>query len=192
MSISLFAYVTPFPEQLYFRRSCFFGPVISLEHLHFRGALSSEQWLLLGSYLFSIANLFRANLLPSRHFLRMESSLGHLLFRTATFLEEELFRIKISSEELLFEAGTSAQRQLFQKSYNLEKKNFLGKAILRITYFFWRATFLERLLFQKTLPPIAATFPEKLIFLDILFQKSCNFTATLPFHRYTSNLSVRK
>ena len=66
----------------------------------------------------------------------MESSLGHLLFRTATFLEEELFKIKISSEELLFEAGTSAQRQRFQKSYNLEKKIFLGKAIFRITYFF--------------------------------------------------------
>ena len=152
MSISLFAYVTPFPEQLYFRRSYFFTlrqssyfdttaafsdqlflqSICIFEELF----LQNSDFFSVNSYLFSIATIFRANLLPSRHFLRMESSLGHLLFRTATFLEEELFRIKISSEELLFEAGTSAQRQLFQKSYNLEKKKILEKAIFRITYFF--------------------------------------------------------
>ena len=30
--------------------------------------------------------------------------------------------------------------------------------MFRITYFFWRAVFLEQLLFQKTLPSVTATF----------------------------------
>ena len=45
------------------------------------------------------------------------SSLGQLLFGTATFLAEGLLRIKISTEELLFKTGTSAQHQLLHKSY---------------------------------------------------------------------------
>ena len=60
-----------------------------------------------------------------------------------------------------------------------------------IAYFFWRANFLERLLFQKTLPSITATFLEKLIFRNMLFQKSYYVTATLPLYNYTSYLSVR-
>ena len=48
----------------------------------------------------------------------------------------------------------------------------------RITYFFWRAVFLEQLLFQKTLPSIAATFPEELLFyftLEFLFYSCGSF-----------------
>ena len=52
------------------------------------------------------------------------SSLGQLLFGTATFLAEGLLRIKISTEELLFKTGTSAQHQLLHKSYIFEKVNF--------------------------------------------------------------------
>ena len=37
------------------------------------------------------------------------------------------------------------------------------KINFRITYFFWRVVFLEQLLFQKTLPSIAATFLEELL-----------------------------
>ena len=86
-------------------------------------------------------------------------------------------------------AGTSAQYQLFQKSYILEKANFSEKQYSAVyTYFFWRTAFLERLLFQKTLPSIAATFSEELLFYNILFQKSYYFIATVPFHSYTSYL----
>ena len=90
-----------------------------------------------------------------------------------------------------FKAGTSAQYQLFQKSYSLEKANFSEKQFSAVyTYFFWKATFLERLLLQKTLLPVAATFSEELLFYNILFQKSYYFTATVPFHSYTSYLFV--
>ena len=53
--------------------------------------------------------------------------------------------------------------------------------MFHITYFFWRAAFLERLLFQKTIPFIAATFSEELLFYKMLFQKSYYFRATIPF-----------
>ena len=40
-----------------------------------------------------------------------------------------------------------------------------------MSYFFSRATFLELLLFQKTLPCIAATFSEKLLSHKIYFSR---------------------
>ena len=54
-------------------------------------ATLSEQFYFWRSYLFT---LFQGNY--------FESSLGQLLFGTATFLAEELFRTKIPTEELLF------------------------------------------------------------------------------------------
>ena len=63
------------------------------------------------------------------------------------------------------------QCQLFQKSYILEKANFSEKQFSAVyTYFFWKATFLERLLFQKTLPSIAAAFLEELVFITYFFR----------------------
>ena len=41
---------------------------------------------------------------------------------------------------------------------------------------------LEQLLFQKTLPSIAAAFPEELLFYNILFQKSYYFS----YYKYFS------
>ena len=92
------------------------------------------------SYYFQNTYFFGAKLLLSSHFLRTGSSLGQLLFGTATFLADELLRIKISTEELLSGCsvevslqknkysekigGTSAQHQLLQKSYIFEKVNF--------------------------------------------------------------------
>ena len=68
-----------------FYRSSFFRTITSSQQLFFR-----------------IATSLRTKLLLTSHFLRKESSLGQLLFGTATFLVEESFRIKISTEELLF------------------------------------------------------------------------------------------
>ena len=82
--------------------------------------------------------------------MRIGSSVAQLFFGTANFLTEELLRIKISTEEVIFEEGTSAQHQLFQKSHILEKNNFSEKQSFVLPPFFSRATFLERLLFQKT------------------------------------------
>ena len=77
---------------------------------------------------------------------------------------------------------------LFRKA-TFWKKLIFQKAIFRITYFFWGAVFLEQLLFQKTLPPIAATFSEELLFYNTFSEELC-FTATVPFHMYTSYLVV--
>ena len=71
--------------------------------------------------------------------------------------------MKISTEKQLFEAGTSAQHQFFQKNYIFEKSKLFRKVAFRITHFFWRATFLEWLHFQKMLFSIATTFSEELL-----------------------------
>ena len=44
-----------------------------------------------------------------------------------------------------------------------------------ILFFFWRATSLEQLYFQKTLSSIAATFSEDLLFHNILFLEELLF-----------------
>ena len=59
--------------------------------------------------------------------MRIESSLGQLLFGTPTVLVEELFRIKISTEELLFPIRYFAPTSIFPESYILEKVDFLEK-----------------------------------------------------------------
>ena len=122
-----------------------------------------------------------------------------LLAYVATFLRPLYFRRNYfftllqsdhfgKTEELLFQIS-SAQHQLFQKSYVLEKANFSKKEIFCMTYFFWRAAVLEQLLFQMTLPSMAATFSEMLLVHNILFRKSYYFTDRFPFHSSTSYLS---
>ena len=81
--------------------SYFLGPAISSEQQLFEGSFF-KQSLLGGSYFFQNSYFFRAKLLPKSHFLWIESSLGQLLFVTASFLAEVLFRIKISIEGQLF------------------------------------------------------------------------------------------
>ena len=85
---------------------------------HFRVTTSIKQLLFQGSYFFRtdflfgdahfseqsffISVIFQSETSTEQPILRIESSLGQLLYVTATFLEEELFRIKISTEGLLF------------------------------------------------------------------------------------------
>ena len=59
--------------------------------------------------------------------MRIESSVGQLLFGTPTVLVEELFRIKISTEELPFAIRYFAPTSIFPESYILEKVDFLEK-----------------------------------------------------------------
>ena len=51
--------------------------------------------------------------------------------------------------------------------------------MFRITYFFWRAVFLEQLLFQKTLPSVTATFFRGATFLQYTFSEEL---VTVSFH----------
>ena len=107
--------IVTFLEQLCIQSICFFLRTPFL-----------EQLLLCISYLFQNSYFFREKLLPINHFFRRGSSLGKILFGTATFLVEEKFRIKISTEEL-FSKGIFPQPQLFKNSYFLEKANLSGK-----------------------------------------------------------------
>ena len=122
MSISLLAYVANFSGQLYFWRSYFFtrlqnnyfnATVNFSEQVFLQNSCFFEELLFQYCYLFAAVNFseshfFRAKLLLSSHFLRIEDSLGQLLFGTGTFLVEDFFRINISTECHPFEAGCTA------------------------------------------------------------------------------------
>ena len=99
--------------------------------------------------------------------------------RTTLFLEKLL--LHTFSEWLLRHNSYIFGAAIFPEQLLLSPFSEQSSAIFRITYFFWRAAFLERLLFQKTIPLIAATFSEELLFYNTLFQKNYYFTATLLF-----------
>ena len=172
---SHFFRVTTSKQQLLFCGSYFFRTAAVLSFFtfsdshFFAGVIFSEQLL------FRSENSTKQPLLENRKFFTA------VTFWNSCFFSEELFKIKISKKSYFFKAGTSAQHQ---KSYIFQKINF------HITYFFRRTVFSEQLLFRKTLPSIAATFSEELLFYNILFQKSYYFTATVPFHSYTTYLFV--
>ena len=168
MVISLLAYVATFSRQLYPGRSYFFRvTTLSQQLLFWSGyfvsaslfcweASFSEQSLFRGSYFFRINTFLRAKPLPSSHFLRIGSftgsSLEQFLSGIATFLVEDLSRNRIKNiykSAAFSKQVLTAQHQLFQKSYILGKSQFFRKEILRITSFFWNATFIQQLLFQE-------------------------------------------
>ena len=128
-----------FWEQLFWRRS-FFRIVTSSQQLFFQNNYFSTS---VDIFILNISStkkvvipksncprelpilkkwLIGRKVLPSNHFSRSGSSLGQLLFGTATFLVEEMFRIKISAEELLFRirylctASTHSWELLFGKN----------------------------------------------------------------------------
>ena len=136
------------------------------------------------------------------HFFRTTLFWEKLHFHT--FSEQLLrhssyfFGTAISSEQLLL--FPFSEQPLFRRSFRIKmsKKIFQNRCFCTVTTFsekictsfFWRTAFLGWLLFQKMLPSIAATFSEELLFYNILFQKSYYFTATVPFHSYTTYLFV--
>ena len=124
--------------------------------------------------LFQNSFFFRAKLLQSSLFLRIGSYLGQLLFETAIFWWKNCLEKKISTEELLFKSRYFCTSSTFLGKLHLEKAD---NTETQYSYFFWKAAFLERPLFQKTLP------------YKILFQRSY-FTATLLFHSYNTYLFV--
>ena len=180
---SHFFRVTTSTQQLLFPGSYFFrtAPVFSF----FRTVTFWQELFFQNSFFFGAKIL----LFQSSHFLRKGSSLRQLHFGVAIFFRRNCLGWRYLRKSYFFKAGTSAQHQPFQKSYILEKTDFLENQFLHNS-FFWRAVFLEQLLFQKTLPSIAGTFSEELLFYNILFQKSYYFTATVPFYSYTSYLFV--
>ena len=103
MAISFFAYVATFLEQLYFRGRHFFtllqSNYFNITITFFGVASSSKPLLFWGApfFFFFFQNIlfFRAELLPSSHFLRIKSSIGQLLFGST----EELHLGKVNFSE---------------------------------------------------------------------------------------------
>ena len=183
MAISLLANLATCPGQLYFRRSYFFTLLWLLRHnsYSFGASISSEQLLFLRCSVFdrviSLHQLFFQNtlfsgmkLLPSSHFVRIGSSLGQLLFGTATFLLEWLLRINISTEELLWSK----------------------QVLLHSISFFRRATFSKNLLFLESYLFRAVTFSKYVTFYSSnIFRRATlsqhMFSEELLFHIYASS-----
>ena len=165
----------------------------------FRVTTSTQQLLFRGSYFFVTAAFFLlfqnsyffagAKLPQSSHFLIIGSSLLQLLLGTV-FFSKELFTIKISTEELLFRSRYFCTASFISEELHFGEKRIFQKSNTPHYLLFLESCLLEELLFQKTLPSIAATFSEEPLYYNILFQKSYYFTATVPFHIYASYLFV--
>ena len=76
------------------------------------------------------------------------------------------------------------RRATISKKLIFQKINIPDYLLFLESYLFRAATF------QRTLPSVAATFSEEVLSHNILFQKSCSFTAPPSLHNYTYYLSV--
>ena len=177
MAIFLLPYIATFSEQFYFWRSFFFTLFQSnyfdttftfSEQLFLQSSCFFEELLFQNNHFFlkqlSFQNsyFFKVKLVANSHLLRIESSSGQLLFRSATFLAEELFRIKMSTEELFFRRRYFCTASFFsEKSDILEKANFSekqysalptfsGELPFQSGYFFKRRYHLWQLSFQNS------------------------------------------
>ena len=133
----------------YFDTTVTFSEQLALQRCHFflRSFLFHNSHFFAAVIFFLNSYFFRAKLLPSRHFLRIGSSLGQVLFGTPTFLVEkpykDIFRRRTFPNQVVL--CNIFRRVTFGKSY------FFGKTtIVRIAYFYWITTLSEWLHFQKS------------------------------------------
>ena len=120
-----------------FQISRHFAALIFSEQLLFQDKTSTGQPLLENRW------IFRVDIFQNTDLFGGETVQNEDIFRKVTFLKQVLLRSINFSEELLF-----------------GKSKFIGKAIYRIAYFSWIATFQEWLLFQKALLSIRDTISQ--------------------------------
>ena len=123
---SYFLRVTTSTQQLLFGGSYFFRTAAIFS---FFGTFTFSQELFFQNSFF-----FGAKILQSSHFLRIGSSLRHLLSGT-TILSEELFRIKISKKELLFQSRYFCTASIFSEKLYFGKNWFFRKSISALPTF---------------------------------------------------------
>ena len=160
-------------QELLFRSSSFFRTAAFFEDLLFQNCHFFPYFVFIIIFFFFQNSYFcRAKLIPytERSHLENRKTFGAVTFRNS-YLQ------KISTENLLFRSRFFCTASTFSKSKILGKAFFSEKTIFHMSNFFCRGTFLT--LFCKSLPSIAATFSEELLFYNIPFQKSYYFTATL-------------
>ena len=197
MTISLLLYLATFSGLFYFRRnylftlfqSNYFDTIVTFSEqlflqssCFFRGILLSKEPFRCSSY--SNTQFFGAKPLLSSYFLRIESSLGQLLFGTPNFVAEELIRIKISAEELLFQSRYLCTASAFSEELHFRKRQFLRKQMFNITYFFRAATFIKIRYLLQLLSCQKSYFLTTYFFRRVtISQLRFLFTATLTIYQ---------
>ena len=188
IATSLLAYVATFSGQLYFGRSYFFTlfqrnyfdiTVTFLEQLFLQNScflLLFENSHFFAGVSFSEQLLFQSETSTEQPFRK---PLTAVVFRGSYFFRRNYLGQRYLKKNYVIKAGTSAQHQPFQKSNIPDYLLFLESCLFRAAIFSKDATFYSSYIFRRV------------IFYNILFQKSDFFTATPPFHSYTSYLFIR-
>ena len=166
--------------------SYFFGAAISWATAFFEDILFQNSSFFQRSYFFQNSYFFRAKRLQVATFREQKFLQGNY------FSEQLLSRrvIKISREKLPFRSRCFCSASTFPEKLHFGGKLIFQKSNIPHHLFFWRAAFLNRLLFQKTLSSIAFHLFRRATFLQ------CNFSEELLFHisflSYASYLPVSK
>ena len=159
-AIFLLAYVSTFTERLYVVEAAFphfFRITTSTQQLLFRGSYFCRAAAVFSFFrtvtflqelFFQNSFFFGAKILQSSHFLRIGSSLRHLLFGT-TILSEELFRIKISKKELLFQSRYFCTASTFSEKLHFGENRFFRKSISALPAFSGELSFQSNYLFKR-------------------------------------------
>ena len=155
----LFLHSSYFFEELPFRNSHFLATVIFSEYLLSRSKTSTEQ-----------------PLLRNRKFIRAATFQNCYLFGREIVKGKDSHRRTRFSNQVLLHSINFFREDTFSKKLIFQKRN--------IPYYliFWRATFLERLLFQMTLSSIAATFSEEPLSQNVFLQKSYSYASSPQLH----------
>ena len=196
MQSSYFSRVISSTQQILFRSTYFFRAATFLEQLLF------QKTYFFSAVFFQNSYLFGAKLLPTSYFLKIDSSLGQLVFQNSYYLGRQICsEYRYLWRSFFFEADTSTKHQIFQNKVTSTK-------LLRQKWHFFRTpTFPEVLLletaifFFKKAIERTSTFSGELLLQNSFFLKSTTFsqnhfqkryfcTTSLPFHKYTSYLSV--
>ena len=183
MAISIYAHVVTFSGHFYFLRSFFlyfFGLTNLTQQLLYRGSYFFRAF---GELLFRTVTsshqlffqdscFFRAKLIPSNHFLRIESSLGRLLFGTATFSgggivqNNNIFR----QQQVLLHRIKFFRRTAFRKKLIFQKSNIPHYLLVLASYLFRAAAFSKNFTFCSSYRFRRATFSQHTFSEELLFQ----------------------
>ena len=187
MGISLLAYVATFSGQFYFRGRFFFT-LLQSSHFgtsyFFEAAISSEHLIFLRSFFFAAVTFFSKQLLfQGKTYFGQLPHENREFFRVVTFWNSYLFSRGIVQNKYIYRRATFSKQVLLQNISFFRKGKFWKKANFSVKQYSALATFSGELPFQSS-------YFLKRRYLNILFQKSYQFTAALPFHNYNSYLSV--
>ena len=177
MAIYRPAYVATFSGQLYFRRRYFF---ILLQSNYFDTTVTFRS-----SHFFRSSTFFDELLFQNSHFFAAVIFSEQLLFQSETSTEPPLenrkfFKVVTFWNSYLSGGGIVQNKDIYKRDTFLKqvrsikcfKASFPEKQYPALSTFFWRATFLDMLLFQTTLSSLQQLFFQKrYVFTTYFFRK---------------------